>query len=903
MTLNPGTRLGPYEIQAAIGAGGMGEVYRARDTRLDRIVAIKILPAQFASDSALRERFDREARVISSLSHPHICPLFDVGQEGSVSYLVIEHLEGETLASRLAKGRLKIDQALQIAVQIAGALDSAHRAGVVHRDVKPGNVMLTKTGAKLLDFGLARSGPLLTSTSSVSVLATTPAAVTAEGTILGTLQYMSPEQLDGAEADSRSDIFAFGALVYEMVTGRKAFEGKSQASLIASIMSAEPPPIATLQPVAPAPLDRVIQKCLAKDPNDRWQSAKDLADELNWIGRTDSAIHADDARRHTSGRLAARPSRERIAWSVAGVLGAAAIGMLALAYAGYLTPRPDQPILYRTALNLPEGASMEGVATGRRVALSPNGRLVAFVAAGGNRERFLWVRKVDALTALPLAGTEGASNPFWSPDSRFIAFVAQGRLRKIEAAGGPPITLAPEAVALGGSWSRDDVILFLPRPGPLYRIGASGGTPDVVTKLDKDTHSDPVFLSDNRRFLYQVSDLSNRGTGGIYVGDLNAQEPPKRLLSVNSNAIVADGYLLFARDRTLMAQRFDERRLELSGAATVVGDDLEIGSLPVAGSFSASATGTLAYRTGAIGVRTQLAWFDRKGTQLSAVGDAIDQMTVALSPDGARVVVSSLDTTRNTRDLSIIDLKRNNLRTRFTFDAADDMSPVWSHDGRDVFFASRRRGRLDIFRKPASGAGDEAELLPDDQNNLYPGSVSRDGKFLLYFNGNALSRTGNDLWVLPLTDKGKRQSFMQTEFNELYGTFSPDGRWVAYVSTESGRPEIYVARFPAGGGKWQVSQGGGNYPRWRGDSSEIFFLTPDRKIMSASVDGRGEAFVVGEVKALFESRIRDVAFAGANANNYDVTPDGQRFLIAVAEGSTTEPAITFLVNWAAALRP
>jgi hypothetical protein len=436
----------------------------------------------------------------------------------------------------------------------------------------------------------------------------------------------------------------------------------------------------------------------------------------------------------------------------------------------------------------------------------------------------------------------------------------------------------------------------------VYRVSASGGTLEAVTALDKDTHSDPVFLSDGRRFLYQVTDLSNRGTGGIYVGDLRRQEPPKRLLSVNSNAIIAEGYLLFARDRTLMAQRFDERTLEVSGPAMVVGDNQEIGSLPVSGSFSASAAGTLAYRTGAIGVRTQLAWFDRKGTQLAAVGDVTDQMTVALSPDGAHVVVSSLDTARNTRDLSIIDLKRNNLRTRFTFDAADEMSPIWSPDGREIYFSSRRRGRLDLFRKPASGAGTEIELLTDDQNNLYPSSVSSDGKLLMYFNGNALSRTGNDLWILPLTGEGKPKPFMQTEFNEFYGAISPDGRWVAYASLESGRPEIYVAPFPGGGGKWQVSQDSGTYPRWRGDSSEIFWVSPDRKIMAASVDGRGAAFVVSQVKPLFESRIRDVSFAGANAINYDVTPDGQRFLIAVTEGLAVEPPITFLVNWTAALQ-
>jgi Tol biopolymer transport system component len=900
--LEAGTRLGPYEIQASIGAGGMGEVYRARDTRLDRTVAIKILPPQFAGDPTLRERFDREARLISSLSHPHICSLFDVGEQHGVAFLVVEHLEGETLASRLEKGRLPLEQALKFAVQLAGALDAAHRAGVVHRDVKPGNVMLVKTGAKLLDFGLARSEPLLSAVHGSSLLPTTPAAVTAQGTILGTLQYMSPEQLDGAEADARSDIFAFGALVYEMVTGRKAFEGKTQASLIAAIMSADPPSIATLQPVAPAALDRVIRKCLAKDPDERWQTAKDLADELNWIGRADSTAEAAVPARSSPAAAPVRSSRETVLWIAAAILGVALVGAIIAARAGYLAPQAERPLLYRSSLILPQGASMEGVAPGRRVALSPDGRFVAFVAMSNDRSRVLWVRKTDTGVSTALPGTDGANNPFWSPDSRFIGYVAQGRLKKVEASGGPPVTLANEATAVGGTWNRDDVIVYAARPGPLSRVSASGGAPVAITTAEKGTvHSDPAFLGDGRHFLYQVSQLATGDAAGVYVGSLDAREKPKKLLSITSNAIASRGYLLFARDRTLMAQPFDEAKLQLSGAPTVIGDDLEVGSLPVSASFSVSGTGTLVYRTGAAIVRTQLAWFGRSGARLESVSEVADQMTVQLSADGAHVVTSGLDSTRNTRDLWTVDIKRN-LRTRFTFDAADEMSPVWSADGRDVFFGSRRRGRLDIYKKAASGAGTETELITDNQNNLYPTSVSRDGKFLLFFTGNALSPTGNDIWVLPLAGDAKPRPFLQTEFNEYYPEISPDGRWVAYGSNESGRNEIYVAPFPGPGGKWQVSQGGGAYPRWRGDSAEIYFQSPDGPLMAATVDGRGAAFVVGEVKRLFEPRMRNVGFAGSNAHNFAVSPDGQRFLIALTEDSATEPPITFVANWSAALK-
>jgi len=902
--LEPGTRLGPYEIQAPIGAGGMGEVYRARDTRLDRTVAVKILPPQLAGDPSLRERFDREARLISSLNHPHICALFDIGEQNGVAFLVVEHLEGETLAARLEKGRLSLDQALKVAVQLAGALDTAHRAGVVHRDVKPGNVMLTKAGAKLLDFGLARSEPLLSALPGSSLLPTTPAAVTAQGTILGTLQYMSPEQLDGSEADARSDIFAFGTIVYEMVTGRKAFEGKTQASLIAAIMSADPPPMSTLQPVAPAALDRVIRKCLAKDPDERWQSAKDLGDELNWIGRAESTSDASASPMPSRAGVAARSSREKVSWIVAAMLSVALAGAIIAARAGYFAPQAETPLLYRSAFILPKGMSMEGVAPGRRVALSPDGRLLAFVAAAGDLPtRILWVRKTDTGVTQSLPGTEGANNPFWSPDSRFIGYVAEGRLKKVEASGGPSITVAAEALAFGASWSHDDDILYVAPPGALSRVSASGGAPVPATSADKGAvHSDPAFLSDGRHFLYQENRFgSGVDAAGIYVGSLDRQEKPKKLLAIASNAIASRGYLLFVRERTLLAQPFDETSLQLSGVPTVIGNDLEVGSLPVSASFSVSAAGALVYRTGATVVRTQLAWFDRSGARLETVSDVADQMTVKLSPDGAHVVVSGLDASKNTRDLWTVDIKRN-LRTRFTFDAADEMSPVWSADGRDVFFASRRSGRLDIYKKPASGEGTESEIFTDNQNNLYPSSVSRDGKNLLFFTGNAVSSTGNDIWVLPLTGDGKARPLVQTRFNDNYPDISPDGRWVAYTSNESGRYEIYVTPFQGPGGKWQISQGGGTYPRWRGDSAEIFFQTPDGPLMAATVDGRGTAFVVGEVKRLFAPHIRVANFAGSNAQNYDVAPDGQRFLIALTEDASIEPPITLVTNWTSAIK-
>jgi len=586
-------------------------------------------------------------------------------------------------------------------------------------------------------------------------------------------------------------------------------------------------------------------------------------------------------------------------WIAASVLGVSLIVALVAGRFGLLSPVQPQPARLRGSLNLPPGATMEGVAPGRRLAVSPDGRFIVFVMIAPDRSRFLWLRRTDSLTAQTLPGTDGASSPFWSPDSKFIGFLSQGRLKKVEAAGGPVVTLAPDAAATGASWNRDDVILFTTRAGAMRNISASGGTPGAVAGVDKAVHSDPVFLSDGRHFLFQATELGNEGIAGVYVASLDGQEKPKRVLSLNTNAIASNGYLLFVRDRVLLAQPFDERRLELSGQPSVLANDLEVGSAPISGSFSVSTTGLLAYRTGAAEVRTQLAWFGRDGVRLGNVSDVADQMTVVLSPDGSQVAVSGLDAVKNARDLWTVDLKRD-VRTRLTFDAADEMSPAWSSDGREIYFASRKRGRLDIFRKPSSGAGAEVDVLTDGQNNLYPTSTSADGKFLLFFTGNALSPTGNDVWVLPLAGDSKPRPFVQTEFNETYPVFSPDGRWVAYSSAESGRNEIYVVPFPGPGGKWQVSRGGGSYPRWRRDGTELFYLS-DGPLMAASVDGRDNAFVVNHVKPLFEPRYRIIGFGGSNANNYDVTPDGQRFLVAITEGTPGETPITVLTNWTAAL--
>jgi eukaryotic-like serine/threonine-protein kinase len=876
----------------------MGEVYKARDTRLDRIVAIKILPVALAGDPQFRERFDREARAISQLDHPNICALFDRGEQDGTSYLVMQFLEGETLADRIARGAVPLDQALPIAVQIADALATAHRAAIVHRDLKPGNVMLTRTGAKLLDFGLAKSGASIVAGSGVSMLPTTPAALTMQGQILGTFQYMAPEQLEGDEADARTDIFAFGALLHEMVTGRKAFEGKSHASLVAAILERTPPSVSSLQPVAPPALDRVVSKCLAKDPDDRWQSAKDLKDALKWVS-------ADGSQGMSSTTVAAAiPARRRrgwLAWAIAAALLAALAVSLWLGRQGYLQPPAELPPVSRALVPLPENMLLADLSTAEAFALSPDGRYLAFAAVGAasGRTRTLWVRPLDALSAHELPGTENAAAPFWSPDSKFIAFMAAGKLKKINVTAGRPNVLADASTSMKGSWAPDDTIVFVPRLGGLSRVSASGGEVTPVEGIHASgvdvMIGSPSFLPDGRHFLYYAEKQSG-SDAALWVSSLEHGASPRRVPGVTSSALYAQGYLFFLRDQTLMAQPFDPVRVELNGDPVALADQVDVMTRPLRGAFTLSRAGALAYRTGTSIVRTQLTWFDRSGKQLSAVGGVSDQLGVELSPDSTRALVSVLDPSRNARDLWIYELARG-LRTRFTFDPADEMGGVWSPDGSQIVFNSRRVSRLDLYLKPSSGAGTETPWFADSQNNVYPAAFTPDGRSLIYFNGNASSKTGNDIWRVPVTGDRKPVPVVQTEFNETYPQISADGRWMAYVSTEAGRAEVYVTAYPGPGGKWQVSTTGASAPRWRRDGKELFFIGADRKLLSATVNGQGATFTVGAVQALFDTTIRQVGFAGGNGINYDISPDGQRFLILSTQDNAATTPITLVMNW------
>jgi serine/threonine protein kinase/Tol biopolymer transport system component len=883
MTLVPSTRLGPYEILAPLGAGGMGEVYRARDTRLDRAVAIKILPENISARPQARERFEREARAVSSLNHPHICTLYDVGHQDGIDYLVMEYLEGETLAHRLKKGLLPPDQVLRYAIQMTEALDTAHKHGVIHRDLKPGNIMLTKSGAKLLDFGLAkvRAGE---AAAGVTALPTQTAPLTGEGTILGTLQYMAPEQLEGKESDARTDIFALGAVIYEMATGQKAFKGKSHASLIAAILEREPPPISTMQSMAPTALDHVVRTCLAKEPNDRWQSAHDLFLELQWMIQTGEVQSK-----------AAAPFRHRSLRWAAMALVTLLIGSLGFAIGYYRRSNTETPTV-RFQVYPPEKTSVAGLS----LAVSPDGRRLAFVAIGENGKQALWVRTLDSLFARLMPGTEGAALPFWSPDSRFVGFFAGGKLRKIEVevpGGSAPVQTLCNAPVSGGAWNRDNVILCGMSDG-IYRISASGGEATRVTMLDparkEQYHVMLWYLPDGRHFLFSIRADQRRDTG-TFVGSLDARPDTRdrrRLLPEERVIYSPPGYLIFRREESLLAQPFDARHLQLTGVPIAVGE--QTGWLST-GDFSASKNGVLAWqRTEGPSSRSELVWFDRTGKRLGTVGSEGRYRQPWLAPDGKTVAVEILDQAGQTADIWQLEMERNTA-SRFTFDPAWDYCPIWSPDGSRIVFGSNRKSYAypNLYIKPASGARPE-ELLVESEEMKFPTDWSRDGRFIVYQSHSP--STGWDLWVLPMDGERKPFPFLRTEFTELEGRFSPDGHWLAYSSNETGRWEIYVQSFPEPGRKSQVSTRGGRQPKWRRDGRELFYIAADGKFMSVEVKAH-EAFSVGVPRAMF-----DAALVDPNYLNYDVTADGRRFLMNTRIQDPGSAFFTVVLNWTAGLK-
>ena len=891
MSLSAGSKLGPYEILAPLGAGGMGEVYRARDTRLERTVAIKVLPSHLSASPEVRQRFDREAKTISSLSHPHICALYDVGHQDGTDYLVMEYLEGETLADRLAaRGALPVEQLLRFGVQMADALDKAHRQGIVHRDLKPGNVMLTKSGVKLLDFGLAKALAPASTQSSLTAFPTQAPDLTAEGTLLGTLSYMAPEQLEAKAADARTDIFAFGCVLYEMATGKKAFSGTSQASLIGAILRDEPQAISQVQPMAPPALDRVVKACLAKDPDDRWQTAHDVKLQLQGIAEGGSQVGLPAP-------MATSPkSRERLLWLALAVLAVAAL--LPWMILNRKATRADTAVA-RFAVLPPENASFLGGDL-HPVTISPDGRRLALLATSGGRRR-IWIRPLESLTPEPLAGTEGASYPFWSPDSESIGFFADGKLKKLGVAGGPVQTLCDAPIGRGGSWSTEGVILFAPRQfgEPLFRVSASGGVPVPATRLNpsrqESAHRWPSFLPDGRHFLYLASISTRHANNGIYVGSLDSKETTLLIRADSNVAYSPAGHLLFVRDRTLMAQRFDAERLQTTGEVLPIVERMPQSIAASHSPFSVSRNGILAYWTG--DTKKELVWFDQAGKRSGSLGGASDlELAPSLSPDEKRVALSRPDARSGATDIWVVDITRG-ISSRLTLDRAGENFPIWSPDGARIVFTSNRNGPEDLYQKDSTGMGREELLYESDVAHKHPLDWSRDGRFILYHTQQP--RTGSDVLALPLLGNRQPIQLLSTEFEERHAQFSLDGRHVAYASDESGVYEIYVQPFPGPGEKLQISTQGGVQPRWRRDGKEIFYVARDARMMAAPLSERSGSLSAGNPRALFQTPIVPDAI-GASLE-YVVTADGQRFLIATPASETPSSPATVVLNWAAKL--
>ena len=877
-----GMRLGVFEVESLVGAGGIGEVYKARDTRLDRHVAIKVLSPDAATDPRARVRFAYEARAIARLSHPRICALHDMGHHDGVDFLVMEYLDGETLAARLRRGPLPLGEAMHAAVEIGEALAAAHAQGIVHRDLKPSNVMLTKGGAKLLDFGLARLRPPAGADPSRPAGAL-PGTQTMPGLIVGTLPYMAPEQLEARDVDARADIFAFGAVLYEVITGRKAFEETSQARLISAILSSDPPAVSVLQPLTPPALDRVIRTCLAKDRDDRWASVHDVLLQLEWIAHDGSAVVVP-------GRVIGTRRRDLLAWTVAAMAVLTAVVLW-----GWALRRPT-PALRTQVLSVlaPPGASF---ATDEAPAISPDGHRLVFVGDDATGKQLLYTRALDAATsAEPLANTDGASLPFWSPNSQSVGFFAQGRLKRLDIETRQIQTLADAGGARGGTWNQDDVILFVPRPGTgVYRISAAGGQATPV-KIDTEGTWFPSFLPDGRHFLFFSAAPTQPENAAVFVASLDSSTA-KRLVTARSRAIHATpGYLLFWREGALLAQEFEARSLEVRGNPVSIANGVGLNSLTNQGLFSVSDSGTLVFFAGAVG-QSELVWVDRAGRRIGKPGPSGIFNSLSLSPDATSVVYDQAEPLNRTLDLWHLDFARG-VPSRLTFHPSHDMFPLWSPDGTRIAFSSLREPPVQLYELNPNGAGTEKLLLKTDFPKG-PSGWSSDGRLLFY--DTMHPKTGGDIWALPLAGKREPYPVVRTAADEHYGAPSPDGRWLAYISNETGAYEVYVEAFPATGFRRQVSTLGGFEPQWRLDGRELFYRAPNQALMAVDVKSNPTTVEFGPPKALFPTRIKWMEIQ-AVAHHYAAAPDGQRFLMISATDEAQSSPITVMLNWTAALK-
>lgn len=900
MIRSPGARLGPYEILSPLGTGGMGEVYKARDTRLDRTVAIKVVSAAAGTDPEFRARLEQEARAISQLDHPHICALYDVGDDEGVPFLVMQYLEGETLEERLSRGPLALEQAIRCGIEIASALAAAHHAGITHRDLKPANVMLTKSGARLLDFGLAKvHRPDGIDTEPTVAGLTTPA------TLLGTIRYMAPEQLEGRDVDARADLFALGLILYEMLAGRHAFEGSARATAIGAILHVEPPPPSRFQPLVTSALDHIVTRCLAKDPADRWQTADDVMHELRW-----AAEHPSASREAATSMAAVRGRswRERAAWALAAVLAIAAAAAWISVRRRAPVPQPMVrfPVAPPTHGSFPSGGNG---GWGSPVAVSPDGRRVVFVVSEAGGPQRLWMRTIDDTALRPLAGSEGASGPFWSPDGQWVAFFADSKLKRLPVNGGDPQVLCDAGGGAGGSWSRSGVILFQAvgaGEGGLLQVPASGGTPVRATSLDpalgETNHLWPQFLPDGRHYLYIVW---GRDDSGVYVGTLDSRTRTRLVQRTPEEAnlsqveYVQPGYLLFLRGHALWAQPFDAEMLALHGDAFQIADGV-LSEGPGSSAFSASST-VLAFWSGAVPPESRLTWLLRNGEPAGTIGPSGPYFGLALAPGGRTIAIDKFDPNERIfrEALWVMDVDRA-VPQKFTFGAGAH-APVWAADGLSLAYESSAGGPPTLYLKRLDGSRD-AERIVETVAGGRPTDWAPDGKTLIY-QAYDPSREW-DLRAVAVGDQSSARPLLQSSFNELGGRLSPDGRWMAYVSDETGTPEVYLTSFPDVRGKWRISTDGGNGPEWRHDGRELYYVSATHRLMAVSIraDQRPEIGVPAPLFELPRVPLAPEDEPALEEHQYAPSSDGQRFLVRVPVGEAQLPPATVVLNWTASRR-
>ncbi len=900
-----GQTIAQYRILQHLGSGGMGEVYLAEDAKLDRKVALKFLPAQMSAQPDAKARFLQEARAASALNHPNVCTIYDIQEHDGRMFIVMEYVEGKTLRDHTQPFTLK--QVVEIGIQVADGLAAAHEKGIVHRDIKTENIMVRKDGiVQIMDFGLAK----LRGASRL----------TKEGSTVGTMGYMSPEQVQGLDTDHRTDLFSLGVVLYELITGQLPFKGVHETAIMYEIVNVDPQPLSAIKPDIDPEFDRIILDCLQKDVRERCQSASEISRDLR-------RFKVDSGRRRVSRVSTIRPSLSvaegpavlstaamsaapssvrsdgRWKWLAIGAAAAAVVAATAFFLILKTYSESSSGHTLRFAVPAPQGMSL-GVPDGGNIAISSDGQRLVLAATDSSGTTHLWLRPMNSLTAERLPGTEGAAYPFWAPDNRQVGFFAGGKLKKIDVTGGPPLTLCDAVDGRGGTWNREGIILFAPDPlGSLSRVRASGGVPAVATHVDSlqttITHRWPQFLPDNNKFLYFVRKgpgTAANSADSVWVGSLDGSVN-RALMPAISNVAYARGFLYFLRDKTLMAQPFDAPSAKLSGDPFPVAEDVSYVATRNVAAFSVSEEGTLAYQSGPGGASARLLWYDRTGRCIDTLGDPGLYANCSLSPNGQYLAVDLNDAAAANVDVWVYDLNRK-VGTRLTFGSGYDGSPIWSPDGNYIFFSSVRDSSIGLYRKPSSGAGDETLLLASNRNK-FPMDCAPDGKHLVFISpGN--KGNGDDLWILSLADGGAKAAldpvpFQQTDFDEDDARFSPDGRWLAYASTETGHEQVYVRPFPGPGGKWQISTETGDFPLWRRDGKELFYVTENNMLMAVDVNGSGSSFQVSRPRQLFP------VTSPGGSEFYDVTADGQRFIV-ISGNSGPSSMVNVVMNWDASLK-